>query len=109
MKYKIEKFESPIMKSYKNLDKFDVARFEFGDYDNWVNAIVLNVRLETKNYSANPEKPNYVSHIVLDFATQDGREETCYSSLTNNDCIFEVIGKAKALEEKLDKDNQPNL
>ena len=109
MKYKIEKFDSSMMKSYKNLEKYDVARFEYGDYDNWVNAIVLDVKLETKNYSSNPEKPNIVTHVVLDFASQDGRVQTCYSYLTNNDCIFEVVGKAMPLEEKLDKDNQPAL
>ena len=109
MKYKIEKLDNSIMKSYKNLEKFDVARLEFGDYDNWVNAIVLDARLETKNYSSNPEKPNIVSHVALDFAYQDGRTETCYSSLTNNDCIFEIIGKAHQLEENLDKGNEPSL
>ena len=91
MKYKIEKFEKPISKSYKDVKKYEVARFEYGDYDNWCNAIILNLTPKDNN-----------KLLEIEFALSDGRVMTAYSFMSKGDSSLDIIGTAKALEKEED-------
>lgn len=91
-KYEINKFETPEKKSYKNLEKYDVLRFEFGDFDNWVTAIVLDSRIEEVQYGS--EK---VKHLVIDFETVSGNKQTCYETVYDETYELDIVGKATEL------------
>ena len=93
MKYKIEKFEKTISKSYKDVKKYEVARFEYGDYDNWCNAIILKLT---------PKDNNKI--LEIEFALSDGRVMMAYSFMNKGDSILDIIGTAKEL--KKDDENQ---
>ena len=82
-KYIIEKFEKSQKKSYKDVKMFDVARFEYGDYDNWVNAIMLELK---------PIKNNKI--LEIKFCTAHGQEFIAYDFIDNNEAYFTIIGKA---------------
>ena len=85
--YKINKYEEPKQKSYKDVKKYEVARFEYGDYDNWVNAIILDLKIENERC------------CKITFCTIIGMTEVCYSFLdSNKDCIFEIIGTAEKIK-----------
>lgn len=91
-KYKIERFEKPIKKEYQDVKKYDVARFEYGDYDNWVDAIILNITPENERI------------LKIEFAMIDGRVMDAYEFVHNNKSVFEIIGTAT--EIKKEQDNQ---
>ena len=97
--YKIEKFESPVVKSYKDVEKYDVARFEYGDYDNWVDAIILDIKVKLNENKVPIE-------AEIHFAYSFGPEETCYSFASGGDIQFDIIGKAKKLENDMEKEEQ---
>lgn len=93
MKFVIEKYQTPQKKDYMDIQKYEVARFEYGDYDNWADAIILDIK---------PIRNNTVLEIV--FTTTYGRVDTAYGFLTNGHSYFNIIGKAKELD--LNKDIQ---
>lgn len=92
MKYEIQRFEKPITKHYTQVKKYDVARFAYGDEDNVVNAIILDIKIEST------ENNNPI--LEIHFAYRDGEECTCYSSI--NDYNFEIVGKAKQITKNND-------
>ena len=97
--YKIIKLDKPVVKSYKDVEKYDVARFEYGDFDNWVDAIILDI-----NVKLNENKVPVEAEIH--FAYSFGPEETCYSFASGGDIKFDIIGKAEKLENDKSKDEQ---
>lgn len=90
MKYKIEKFEKTIKKSYKDVKKYDVARFDYGDEGNTALGIILEIK---------QLKPRL---IEFTFADITGKEEVAYDYTYGNDSIFEIVGRAKELDKKED-------
>ena len=100
--YKIEKYDAPIKKSYKDIEKYEVARFEYGDFDNWINAIILDVKLVEVDYGGGRLSTRADIHFLNTF----GDEDTCYSSVYNGDIDFDIIGKAVKLENEKTKDEQ---
>ena len=88
MKYKIEKFEKPITKPYEEVKKYDVARFEYGDYDNWVNAIILNITKEKENT------------LKIECVTEYGRVFECYGFIYFGKHNFDIIGTATELTKE---------
>ena len=91
MKYEIKKFKEPITKAYQEVKKYEVARFEFGDYDNWVNAIILNLT---------PERNNTV--LKIEFTTSCGKEDVAYGFIYNGKHDFDIIGVAKEIKKEQD-------
>ena len=91
MKYTIEKYKEPIVKSYKDVKKYEVARFEYGDYDNWCHAIILSLTPEDNNRT-----------LKIEFATRDGRVMNAYSFMRNGDDYLEIVGEAKELTKEED-------
>ena len=91
MKYKFEKFDKPITKAYQDVKKYDVALFEYGDYDNWAQAIILNLT---------PERDNKV--LKIEFATFDGRTFEAYGFIDYGKHDFEIIGVAKEIKKEQD-------
>lgn len=94
--YKINKFEQPQKKDYKDVQKYDVARFEYGDFDNWVDAIILDIKRDETDFNGNPRTSTV---LAIHFAYEWGMEETCYSFDTDLD----IIGTAEKLEEEQTK------
>lgn len=80
--FKIIKTE-PKTLHYTNVKKYDVALFEYGDYDNWVCAIILDIEL-VKMYNT--------EHLKIHFCYKSGQEDVCYAS--SNDFMLEIIGHA---------------
>lgn len=92
--YKIVQQE-PRTVDYRKVKPLDVARFEYGDYDNWVNAIILDIKIEEKNYGGQ----RTVKNAVIHFTTTYGQEDTCYSSMYNGKLDFDIVGKAIKLKK----------
>lgn len=93
MKYQIDKYGKPIKKAYHDVKKYDVARFEYGDYDNWVNAIILKLT---------PEKNNKV--LKIEFVTASGQAMVAYGFIDNGKHDFDIIGTAKEITKEPDKE-----
>lgn len=91
MKYKIERFNKPVIKPYQNVKKYDVALFEYGDYDNWVEAIILNITPQNEGKT-----------LKIDFATTDGRVTECYEFTYGGRANFNIIGTAKEITKEQD-------
>lgn len=81
--------------NYTEVKPYDVARFEYGDYDNWVNAIILDIKIQETNYGG----PKPVTEAVIRFTTVYGQEETCYSNVYNGKVDFDIVGKAIKLKK----------
>lgn len=90
-KFNIIKSE-PVEKHYKDIKKYDVTRFEYGDFDNWVTAILLDVKLEKSPYNPNDYR------VSIHFCYQNGEEETCYDMSRTKDYKMEIIGHAVEIE-----------
>ena len=60
-KYKIKRFDRPIRKSYKDVKKYDVERFEYGDDGNIGEAVILSI----KHYDENT--------LEVFYSTENGR------------------------------------
>ncbi|MBO5884891.1 MAG: hypothetical protein J6Q51_03750 [Clostridia bacterium] len=88
-KFEIIKSGKIERKSFKDIQKYEVATFEYGDYDNWVNAILLDVKLEDMEQYGKGLK-----RVVIRFACTDGREITCYDSTRTDDYYLDIIGYA---------------
>ena len=99
--YKINKFEKPEKRSYQDIKKFDVVRTEYGDFDNWITVIILDLIVKEVNYGG--EKP--VKEVEVHFADTCGMEGTFYSPVYNN-LTFDVVGKAVELKKEQSKDGQ---
>ncbi len=94
MEFKIEKFEKSIIKPYQEVKKYEVALFEYGDYDNWCHAIILNLT---------PQNNNKV--LKINFAMSDGRVFDAYQFTNNGQAYLKIVGVAKELnkEESIEK------
>lgn len=88
--YKIIKSETPEKKDYREVKPMDVARFEYGDYDNWVNAIILDIKIQETNYGG----PKPVKEAVIQFMDTYGRQQTCYENVYNDKVTLDIIGRA---------------
>ena len=88
MKYTIKKFLKPITKPFQDVKKFDVASFEYGDYDNWVEAIILNLTVEKDG-----------TWLRMDCSTANGQTYIAYSHIYNGKCNLDIIGVAKEAEK----------
>ena len=97
--YKIVKFDKPVRKSYKDVEKYDVARFEYGDYDNWVDGIILDIKVR---YDEN----NNANLAEVHFTYTFGMDDTCFTEIRNDIIDFDFIGKAEKLENDKEKDEQ---
>ena len=82
-KYKIEKNETTQRKLYQDVKKFDVARFEYGDYDNWANAIILELNV-VKNGKV----------LEIKWCTVNGTEYVAYDFINNGKAYLDIIGVA---------------
>ena len=99
--YKVTKFETPIKKSYKEVEKYDIARFEYGDYDNWVDAIILDINIKEESFGGS--KPVKVAEIHFAYTFGD-YEETCYSNVYDDKLDFDIVGKAeRIIKEKIEE------
>lgn len=87
--------QNPEKKDYTKVKPMDVARFEYGDFDNWVNAIILDIKVQETDYGG----PKPVKEAVIRFATTYGSEETCYSNIYNDKLDFDIVGKAVKLKK----------
>ena len=96
--YKIKEYKRPIIKNFKDVKQYDVARFEYGDDDNWVNAVIINV-----------EKKDMYGHPCLEitFATKyNAKEEKCYQNLySEKDETLEIVGRAQKIVYKDEDEN----
>ena len=102
-KYEIVKSGKTERKSIKDIQKYEVARFEYGDYDNWVNAIILDIKLEDAS-----EYAVGLKRVVIHFASVDGSETTCYDSTRSDDYYLDIIGYATE-NIKMDVKNNDNI
>ena len=88
--------KAPKTVSYKDVKPLDIARFEYGDFDNWVNAIILDIKIQETDYGG----PKPVTEAVIRFANKWGDEDTCYSNVYNGKLDFEIVGRAVKLKHK---------
>ena len=93
--YKVIEKE-PKTVSYKDVKPLDVARFEYGDFDNWVNAIILDIKIQETDYGG----PKPVTEAVIHFTNRFGDEDTCYSNVYNGKLDFDIVGKAIKLKKQ---------
>lgn len=92
MKYIIEKSEKIIKKPYQEVKKYDVVRFEYGDYNNWAEAIIINITpIENKM-------------VKIEFEIEDGRFFVGYNFMTNGKCYFDIIGVAHEIKKEQSRD-----
>ena len=87
--------KEPKKKDYRDVKPMDVARIEYGDENNWVNAIILGIKVQETDYGG----PKPVKEAVIRFTTTYGYEETCYSNIYNDKLDFDIIGKAVKLKK----------
>lgn len=81
--------------NYTELKKYDVVNIEYGDFDCFVKAIVLDITIEPSK--GNPERDT----IKLHFATQSGRENDAFDMIyTKGKYLFDLIGKAEICENE---------
>ena len=88
MKYKIEKFEKPITKPYEEVKKYEDARLEYGDYDNWVTVVILNITKEKENT------------LKIECSSIDGRVFECYGFIYFGKHNFDIIGNATEIKKE---------
>ena len=91
-KYEIKELKRPVKKNIADVKKYDVTRFEFGDDGNWVNAIILDVKVETRNYGPNNDR----EVMIITFDTAYGYGDQAFSDVPKDGKI-EIMGKAKPL------------
>ena len=91
-KYEIKNLKNPVKKNISDVKKYDVTRFEFGDYDNWVNAVILDVKVETRNYGPNNDR----EVMIITFDTAYGYQDQAFSDVPKDGKI-EIVGKATPL------------
>ena len=94
-KFEIIKYDKPIKKYYKDVEKYDVALFEYGDYDNWVNAIIKEVKHEDKTFGTTT-----VATGIITFLTVFGEEITCYDNSREEHFYLDIVGKAVELKKE---------
>lgn len=92
MKYQIERFDKPIIKSYKDVKKYDIALMEYGDYDNWIPAVILEVT---------PYKDNKELKITFETLYGDQLLEA-FGFIKFGEHDFKIIGKAKVITKDQD-------
>ena len=93
-KFEIIKNENSVYKNYKEIKKFEVVNMEFGDFDNFINAIILNISIEKEEKYPN----NRIRSLYkIDFCYANGMFETAYES-SFTPLELKVIGYAKQLE-----------
>ena len=92
-KYKVEKFDKPIRKCFKDVKKYDVERFEYGDDGKWTEAVIFSITHKDKN------------SIEVLYSTQEGRNFIGYSLKRFGECYFEIVGTATEMvkDESLEK------
>ena len=93
-KYVIKEYKKPITKAYADVKENDVLKFEYGDFDNWVTAIVKNIIIEEKDYGGGP-----VKSVRIEFEYQSGTPEVAYESYKENGTM-DVIGRAKPIKKQ---------
>jgi hypothetical protein len=94
-KYEIERFEKTIQKHYKDVQKYDVARFEYGDYDNWVTAIIIEVKHEPMDFGGGKHPVG-----IITFQTVWGEQITCYDNSREEHFYLDIVGKAVELKKE---------
>jgi lysine/ornithine N-monooxygenase len=73
---KIKLFDKPIVKKFYEIQKDDVVRTEYGDYDNWVNMIVQEVKLtDIKPVKNEMFDKKYVGWLQTNFVTENNLTE----------------------------------
>ena len=97
MEYKYELIKSqPKEVLFKDIKKYDVARFEYGDYDNWVTAVILDINMNHR--FSNPKFPS----AEITFETLWGEKIVCYSS--SSETGLTIIGTAKIIQKENNND-----
>ena len=102
MKYKIEKFETPVMKSYKDLEKYDDALKICAYIENQYSMDNINVSFRIDN-NFRLNKENFKEILKLRDKIEDAGYNFVFSeSIGNNESEWTIEEVAKA-NEKLDE------
>lgn len=68
-------------------DKYYIQTFEYGDFDNWVTAVVYETSLTINTYSMNPKQVyngKYSAYFTTTFVPIDKGKQTIEGGLINN-------------------------
>ncbi len=96
-KYDIIKYNKKISKDYTSVTPLEVARFEYGDYDCWVDAIIIKVYLEKSKHS------NDINGVIV-FEDITGKRNIAYTSTYNGTFKLDIIGYAKERQTNKEDD-----
>ena len=99
-KFKIVKNKKAVYKNYEDIKKFDVVEMQFGDFDNFINAIILDISICDEFKYAN----NYTSYKIK-FCYDTGEIQNGFIN-SSTPLELKVIGYAKLLRKYKEMDEK---
>ena len=93
MVYKLNKFDKPVKTFVDDVKKYDVAKIEYVDFDNFIDIVILDIKIE--QFANNRSRC-----LRIEFETPYGDKDVCYSYIySKDDYYLDIIGRAEKIQD----------